>query len=90
MSQAPCIAHNQHLTGVEGFTTAQDQETLNRVERQVKQRFAIGTQVAEHAIIQDLSHQGYTQPTVLKVLAMMIRRGEIQHKYQRKMLFRIR
>ena len=46
--------------------------------------------MAEHAIVQDLAHQGYTQPTIMKVVAMMIRRGEVQHKYQRKMLFRIR
>lgn len=40
------------LAGAEGFTTEEDQETLNRIEKQLKRRFAIGSQVSEQNVIQ--------------------------------------
>lgn len=78
------------LTGSEGFTTAEDQEQLQRIEKQVRRRFVVGSQVSENAIIQDLVKQRYPEKAVYKVLQTMIRRGEVQHRAQRKLLFRIR
>jgi len=78
------------LTGVEGFTSAEDQEQLQRIEKQVRRRFVVGSQVSENAIIQDLVKQRYPEKAVYKVLQTMIRRGEVQHRAQRKLLFRIR
>lgn len=43
------------LSGAEGFTTEEDTEILNRIEKQLKRRFAIGSQVSEKNII-DVSH----------------------------------
>lgn len=40
------------LAGAEGFTTEEDQETLNRIEKQLKRRFAIGSQVSEQNVLQ--------------------------------------
>uniref|UniRef100_A0A8D0H1W4 DNA replication licensing factor MCM5 n=1 Tax=Sphenodon punctatus TaxID=8508 RepID=A0A8D0H1W4_SPHPU len=45
------------LSGVEGFTTQEDQEMLSRIEKQLKRRFAIGSQVSEHSIVQDFMKQ---------------------------------
>lgn len=39
------------LTGAEGFSTDEDYEMLNRIEKQLKRRFAIGSQVSEQNII---------------------------------------
>lgn len=39
------------LAGAEGFTTDEDYETLNRIEKQLKRRFAIGSQVSEETIL---------------------------------------
>ena len=78
------------LSGAEGFTTQDDQDMLNRIEKQLKKRFAIGSQVSEHAIFQDLGRQKYPEQAVSKVLHYMIRRGELQHRMQRKMLYRIK
>lgn len=39
------------LAGAEGFTTDEDHEMLNRIEKQLKRRFAIGSQVSEQNII---------------------------------------
>merc|ERR1712038_996048 len=78
------------LSGAEGFTTQEDQEVINRVEKQLKRRFAIGSQVSEHSILQDFAKQKYPERAVQKVIAFMIRRGELQHRMQRKMLYRIK
>lgn len=39
------------LSGAEGFTTEEDHEILTRIEKQLKRRFAIGSQVSEKNII---------------------------------------
>lgn len=51
--------------GVEGFTTEEDQELLSRIEKQIKRRFIIGSQVSEHAIIQDFTRQVTTVDSYL-------------------------
>ncbi|XP_051790597.1 DNA replication licensing factor MCM5 [Erpetoichthys calabaricus] len=78
------------LSGVEGFTTQEDQEMLSRIEKQLKRRFAIGSQVSEHSIVQDFIKQKYPEHAIYKVLHLMMRRGEIQHRMQRKVLYRIK
>jgi len=78
------------LSGVEGFETASDQEDLNRIERQIKRRFLIGSQVSEKSIVGDLTKQNYPERSVTKVLQIMIRRGEIQQRMQRRMLYRVK
>jgi DNA replication licensing factor MCM5 len=45
------------LSGVEGFTSQEDQEQLQRIEKQVRRRFVVGSQVSENAIVQDLVKQ---------------------------------
>lgn len=77
------------LSGVEGFTTDEDHEMLMRIEKQLKRRFAIGSQVSEQNIIQDFSKQKYPERATLKVIHTLIRRGELQHRMQRKMLYRL-
>lgn len=58
-----CIKYNGtssiivNVEGAEGFVTEEDQELLNRIEKQIKRRFVIGSQVSEHAIIQDFVKQ---------------------------------
>lgn len=46
-----------HLEGAEGFTSQEDHELLLRVEKQIKRRFVIGSQVSEHTIVQDFVRQ---------------------------------
>lgn len=43
--------------GIEGFTTREDQEEIARIEKQVRRRFVVGSQVSEHAIVQDFIRQ---------------------------------
>ena len=77
------------LAGAEGFTSEEDTEMLTRIERQLKKRFAIGSQVSEHTIVQDFLKQKYPERAIMKVIYTMIRRGELQHRMQRKMLYRL-
>ena len=48
------------LSGAEGFTTQEDQEVINRVEKQLKRRFAIGSQVLKDSTSFDLICLGRT------------------------------
>lgn len=77
------------FSGAEGFTSEEDHEMLSRVEKQLKRRFAVGSQVSEQTIVQDFLRQKYPERAILKVIHTMIRRGELQHRLQRKMLYRL-
>lgn len=78
------------LVGAEGFSSTEDVEKLIRIEKQLKRRFPIGSQVSEFTIINDFVKQKYNDKDIQKVIYIMIRRGELQHRMQRKMLFRLK
>ena len=78
------------LSGAEGFTTEEDQETIFRIEKQLKKRFAIGSQVSLHTVLQDFTKQKYPERSVKRVIESMVRREELQYRLQRKMLFRLK
>lgn len=78
------------LSGAEGFTSDTDQEEMRKIERQLKNRFPIGSHVSEQRIIQDFLKQNYSERAIQTLLSIMLRRGELQHRMQRKVLYRIR
>jgi DNA replication licensing factor MCM5 len=47
-------------------------------------------QVSEHLVVQDFIRQRYPEHAIQKVLHALIRRGDIQHRLQRKMLYRVK
>jgi len=75
--------------GAEGFTSEEDHEMLSRIEKQLKNRFPIGHQVSEQNIVKDFLKQSFPERAIYKVIHTMIRRGELQHRLQRKMLYRL-
>lgn len=77
------------LLGAEGFTSEEDHEVLSRIEKQLKNRFPIGHQVSEQNIVKDFLKQSFPERAIYKVIHTMIRRGELQHRLQRKMLYRL-
>ncbi|XP_043475404.1 DNA replication licensing factor Mcm5 [Leptopilina heterotoma] len=77
------------LAGAEGFTSEEDHEMLVHIEKQLKRRFAIGAQVSQQNIVNDFIKQKFPENAIIKVIQTMIRRGELQHRMQRKMLFRL-
>lgn len=78
------------LSGAEGFTSDMDQDEVKKIERQLKNRFPIGSHVSEQRIIQDFLKQNYSERAISTVLHILLRRGELQHRMQRKVLFRVR
>ncbi|RDD44892.1 DNA replication licensing factor mcm5 [Trichoplax sp. H2] len=78
------------LTGAEGFTPNEDQEEVRQVETQLKRRLAIGSQVSEQRAIQDFLKQKFSERAIRTVLHIMLRRGELEHRMQRKVIFRAR
>lgn len=78
------------VIGAEGFTSDYDQEEVRKIERQLKTRFPIGSHVSEQRILQDFMKQNYSKRAIQTVIHTLVRRGELQHRFQRKVLLRIR
>jgi len=84
-------AMSGNLDGAEGFTSEKDFAELQRIEKQLKRRFLVGSQVSEQTIVRDLSGtQHLPERQVKRVLHAMIARGEVEHRMQRKLLYRVR
>lgn len=45
------------VLGAEGFTTQEDHELLLRIEKNLKRRFAIGTQISVQTVVQSFVQQ---------------------------------
>ncbi|CDW55817.1 DNA replication licensing factor mcm5 [Trichuris trichiura] len=78
------------LSGAEEFNTIDDQQVFARIERQLKKRLPVGTQVSEQIVLQDFVAQGFEEHIVYKVLYTLLRRGDLHHRCQRKMLYRVK
>jgi len=83
-------AMSGELSGAEGFVTEEEQETIQKIEKNLKRRFAVGSQVSEHTILTDFARQKYPERLVNKVIYAMVRREELQYRMQKKMLYRIK
>uniref|UniRef100_A0A914LTW6 DNA replication licensing factor MCM5 n=2 Tax=Meloidogyne TaxID=189290 RepID=A0A914LTW6_MELIC len=83
-------AQSGSLSGVEGFTSREDQESFDRVEKQLKRRFQVGTYVSEHLIIDEFSKQSYPEALVRRAIDFCVRRGDFQYRMQRKLLYRVK
>ena len=83
-------AKTGELVGVEGFASVEDQRTFDRVEKQLKKSFVIGTHVSENAIVQEFVRQDYAVHVVKRVIEYCVRRGEMQYRNARKLLYRLK
>lgn len=83
-------AQSGTLSGIEGFTSQSDQDAFNRVEKQLKKRFQVGTYVSEHLIVDEFAKQSYPEALVKKAIEFYVRRGDFEYRMQRKLLFRIK
>lgn len=83
------------LTGdVETGDDGQDHATMDQllqIEQKIKQRFPIGHRVSEERILADLvQNRGFNEGSVRKVLHIMVRRGQLEHHMQRRLLVRVK
>jgi len=46
-----------YFSGAEGFTTKEDRDLLNRIEKQLKKRFSVGSQISVQTIMNSFTQQ---------------------------------
>jgi len=79
--------------GVSGGDAAMDSadlESVNKIESALKSRFPIGARVTETRIVNDFKKQKYDEGLIRKVINVMLRRGELEHQLQRRILYRVK
>lgn len=81
-------ATNNSLNDTSGDST--DLDTMLSIEQNLKRRFPVGSRVSESRIVQEFMKQNYPEMAVKKVLAIMLRRGEVEHQMQRRVLYRVK
>ena len=61
-----------------------------QVESHIKKRFAVGSRLSETRLVAELLDKHFSEATIRRVVAIMLRRGELEHQMQRHVLYRIR
>jgi len=67
-----------------------DLDTMLGIEKSLKTRFPVGSRVSESRIVSELTKQNYAEESIRKVLGIMLRRGEVEHQMQRRVLYRVK
>eukprot|EP00123_Amoebidium_parasiticum_P017932 comp24037_c0_seq1/m.43040 comp24037_c0_seq1/g.43040 ORF comp24037_c0_seq1/g.43040 comp24037_c0_seq1/m.43040 type:complete len:725 (-) comp24037_c0_seq1:627-2801(-) len=83
-------ATNGDLAGVEGMTTQEDIEQVQEVEKRIQRRLPISQATSRRLVIEDLCNKGYSEFAVVKAIETMVRKGELEYRNQRKMIYRRR
>eukprot|EP00055_Hartaetosiga_balthica_P010535 m.45255 g.45255 ORF g.45255 m.45255 type:complete len:727 (+) comp7210_c0_seq2:40-2220(+) len=78
------------LSGAEGIADKHGMDLLLKIEKAIKRSFPIGSRVAEQRILERMSEKKYPEPSVRKVIHILLRRGELEYHFQRRVLFRVR
>jgi len=78
------------ISGMDGALDADDLEQVSAIENKLKRRFPVGSRVSEQRILRDFSAQHHEEGLVRKVLNVMLRRGELEHQMQRRVLYRVK
>ena len=78
------------ISGMDGALDADDLEQVSAIENKLKRRFPVGSRVSETRILRDFSAQHHEEGLVRKVLNVMLRRGELEHQMQRRVLYRVK
>ena len=56
----------------------------------MKKRFPLGARVSEQVIVDEFVKRNVPQESVRKVIQVMLRRGELEHHLQRRVLYRVK
>ena len=74
---------------LEGMARPDMLEEVSKVEMQIHRRLPIGSQVSEARLIEDFLKQGFSRYAIEKAIMIMVRKDQLQHLNQRKVLRRI-
>lgn len=83
-------ASNGDLNAAGEMQSDENNEATREVVKRIQRRFFIGAHVRESVIVEDFKLQGYPEHVVRKALWVMLKRGDLEHRYQRKVLHRVR
>ena len=78
------------VSGADAALDAADLDRINDIEAKLKRRFPVGARVSEQKIVQDFVAQNYDEGLIRKVVSVMVRRGEVEHQMQRRVLYRVK
>lgn len=77
------------IQSAEGSMRADVRAEVQRVEAALKRRLAIGSMASERRLIDHFLDEKYTEFAVRNAILVMVRRGDLQYKKQRRYLHRV-
>lgn len=73
----------------EGALSFEMRQEVQRVEAALKRRLAIGSMASERRLIYHFRDEKFSEQAVRTAISIMVRRGELQYRRQRKVVYRL-
>lgn len=74
----------------DGFIRPDVQDQVKAVEEMVKRRLAIGASTSVRSLVDEMMRGGFDDFVVRKAVEVMVTRGELQHRGQRRAVLRVK
>jgi DNA replication licensing factor MCM5 len=81
-------ARSGAVSAPEGTLRDEVRAEVQRVEEALKRRLAIGSQASERRLIDHFLDENYSEFAVRHAITVMVRRGDLQYRRQRKFVYR--
>jgi DNA replication licensing factor MCM5 len=76
------------VSAPEGVLRPEVRAEVQRVEDALKRRLAIGSQASERRLIDHFLDENFSEFAIRQALMIMVRRGELHYRRQRKLVYR--
>lgn len=73
----------------EGAMRSELRQEVQRVESALKRRLAIGSMASERRLVDHFLDERYSEQAIRTALMVMVRRGDLQYRRQRKYVYRV-
>ncbi|PXF43143.1 DNA replication licensing factor MCM5 [Gracilariopsis chorda] len=73
----------------EGAMRSELRQEVQRVESALKRRLAIGSMASERRLVDHFMDERYSEQAIRTALMVMVRRGDLQYRRQRKYVYRV-
>ena len=70
--------------------TPEQREEFAKVETQIKRRMAVGAAMSERRLVEDVARYGFNEQTVRRALVFLGQQGDLEHRRERRVIYRRR
>lgn len=81
--------HSGAVSMSEGALRPELRAEVQRIEEAIKRRLAIGSQASERRLVDHFLGENFSEFSIRQAIMVLVRRGDLQYRRQRKLIYRV-